>query len=137
MAKTKYKLVVPKWAAIYIILAIILLPWTIYLGASLPTHHLSAHWDVSWTGLDVGLIVTMLATGILAYRRSRWIVITSSSVGSLLLVDAWFDVMSERRLSDLHQAIVLAIFVELPLAIISYYISYLALKDHPVHPNLK
>ena len=138
MRRTKFKLIVPTWPAIiYIIMAVILLPWTIYLGASLPSHHLSAHWDVSWTGLDVGLIVMMLTTGILAYKRSRWIIITSTTVGSLLLVDAWFDVMSERRGTDLHQAIFSAIFLEIPLAFISYYISYLALKDHPIHPNLR
>jgi len=137
MKDTKIKLIVPKWpAVIYIILAVILLPWTIYLGVTLPTHHLSVNWDVSWTGLDVVLILTMISTGILAYRRSRWIIISSTMVGSFLLVDAWFDVMSERRSTDLHQSIILAIFVELPLALISYYISYLALKDHPVHPDL-
>ncbi len=138
MAKTKYKLIVPTWPAIiYIVLAIILLPWTIYLGVSLPAHYLSAHWDISWTGLDVGLIATMLVTGVLAYRRSRWIIISSTMVGSFLLVDAWFDVMSERGLTDFRQSLILAIFVELPLAFISYYISYLALKDHPVSHPLK
>jgi hypothetical protein len=137
MAKDRIKIIVPTWpAVIYIILGVILLPWTIYLGATLPSHHLSAHWDVSWTGLDIGLIITMLATGIFAFKRSRWIVISSSMVGSFLLVDAWFDVMSERRRVDLHQAIILAIFVELPLAFISYYISYFVLKDHPIHPDL-
>jgi hypothetical protein len=137
MKRDRIKLIVPTWpAVIYIILAIILLPWTIYLGATLPTHHLSAHWDVSWTGLDVGLIVTMLMTGIFAFKRSRWIVISSTMVGSFLLVDAWFDVMSERRSVDLHQSIILAIFVELPLAFISYYISFYVLRDHPIRPDL-
>jgi hypothetical protein len=125
------KIRIPVWAAsLYICSAIILLPWTIYLGASLPTHHLSAHWDISWTGLDIGLIITMLATGILAYRKSRWLVITSSMVGSLLLVDAWFDVMSERRVSQFYQSLFLAIFIEIPMAITSYYVACKVLKNN-------
>jgi hypothetical protein len=88
---------VPPWVPkVYPVLAVVLLPWTIYLGLSLPRHHLSAYWDVSWVGLDIGLILALSATG--------------------LLVDAWFDVMSERRPSEFHQELFLAIFIKLPLS---------------------
>jgi hypothetical protein len=137
MASEKLKIIVPSWPAlIYIVMAIILLPWTIYLGASLPTHHLSTHWDISWTGLDAAIIATMLLTGLFAYLKSRWIIISSSTVGSLLLIDAWFDVISERRGVQLHEAIILAIFIEIPLAIISYYIAYQTLEDHTKHNKI-
>jgi len=120
---------IPGWAAaLYIGSSIVLIPWTIYLGASLPTHHLSAHWDISWSGLDVALIITMLATGFLAYRKSRLVVITSSTVGSFLLVDAWFDVMSERHAFQFYQALFLALFLEIPIALTSYYVAYKVLK---------
>jgi hypothetical protein len=115
---------VPRWVAkVYIMMAVVLLPWTIYLGISLPKHHLSAHWDISWTGLDIGLIISLASTGLFAYLRSVWVVITSATTGGLLLVDAWFDVMSERRESDFRQALILAVFIELPLAILSYYLA--------------
>jgi hypothetical protein len=120
---------VPNWVAkAYLFMAIVLLPWTIYLGLSLPRHHLSNHWDVSWAGLDVGLIVSMLTTGILAKMESVWIVIFSSTTGSLLLVDAWFDTMSERASFQFHQALFSAIVFEIPLAAVSYYISVHTLK---------
>jgi hypothetical protein len=120
---------IPAWAAVlYIGSSIVLIPWTVYLGASLPSHHLSAHWDVSWSGLDVGLIIMMLATGFLAYRKSRLLVITSSTVGSFLLVDAWFDVISERHVFQFYQALFLAVVFEIPIAITSYYIAYKVLK---------
>ena len=122
---------VPAWAGkIYIMLAIVLLPWTVYLGLTLPKHHLSAHWDISWTGLDIGLIVSLLATGLFAYMRSIWIVISAATTGSLLLVDAWFDVMSEKSPADFHQAIILAFAFEIPLALMSYY-----LASHALHHN--
>jgi hypothetical protein len=72
----------------------------------------------------------MLTTGLLAYRKSRWLTITSSTVGSLLLVDAWFDTMSERSGRQFHQALFLAIFLEIPMALTSYYIAYKVLKHN-------
>ena len=136
MAIQKVKINVPSWPTLfYVFMALILIPWTIYLGESLPAKHLSVDWDISWTGLDAALIMTMLATGIFAYLRSRWIIISSSTVGSLLLVDAWFDVMSERRGLQLHEAIYLAVFVEIPLALISYYIAYHTLENHTKHKS--
>lgn len=70
----------------------------------------------------------MLATGFLAYRKSRLVVIASSTVGSFLLVDAWFDVMSERRTFQFYQALFLALFLEIPIALTSYYVAYKVLK---------
>lgn len=125
---------IPRWVSrIYIGAAIVLIPWTIYLGASLPARHLAAHWDVSWTGLDVSLAVSFLCTGLFAIIRSLWIVIAASTTGSLLLVDAWFDVMSEHSSQLFHQAVVSAILLEIPLALTSYYLAGHALKRVKKH----
>jgi hypothetical protein len=130
MVRKKIHHPIPPWAArAYIAFSLILLPWSIYLGTSLPRYHLSAHWDVSWTGLDIGIIVALLLTGLFAYLKSHWIIISASTVGSLLFVDAWFDVMSERRGLQLHEAVFLAIFIEIPLALTSYHIAYKVLKN--------
>lgn len=124
---------IPGWAGkLYVMFAVVLLPWTIYLGATLPTHHLSAHWDVSWTGLDVGLMTALLATGLFAYLRSIWIVIAAATTGSLLLVDAWFDVMSEHSAALFHEALILAFVFEIPLALMSYYVA-----GHALHHNTR
>lgn len=122
---------IPAWTTrVYILLAVVLLPWTIYLGLTLPEHHLSAHWDISWTGLDIGLTLSLIATGLFAYFRSLWVVIAAATTGSLLLVDAWFDVMSEKMGSDFHQALILAFAFELPLALLSYYLATHALRHN-------
>jgi len=131
MFENKIKLALPRWVpVVYIFLSVIMIPWTIYIGTTLPVRHLSTHWDVSWAGLDIAMVVMLLATGLLAYFRSRWVVITASTLGGLLAVDAWFDVMSERRGLQLQEAIILAVFVELPLIIMSYYVAYRALKSN-------
>ena len=128
MPRSKVKriqLQIPIWSRyLYVILAVILLPWTIYLGLTLPVHHLSNHWDVSWVGLDVALIVSITLTGLFALLKSPWIIMSASSAASFLLVDAWFDVMSEKSGLEFTQAIVLALLVELPLAAMSYYLAY-------------
>ncbi|MEO8105584.1 MAG: hypothetical protein ABI602_04600 [Candidatus Saccharibacteria bacterium] len=122
---------VPAWAArLYVLFALILLPWTVYLGASLPTEHLSAHWDISWTGLDIALVAALLATGLFAYRRSIWVVIAAASAGSLLLVDAWFDVTSERSADLFREALLFALLIEIPLALMSYYLAGHALQHN-------
>ncbi len=120
---------IPTWAAkVYILLAIVLIPWTIYLGLSLPKHHLSTHWDVSWTGLDIALSASFILTGLFAYLRSMWVVIAASTTGSLLLVDAWFDIMSEHNGTLFHQAVLAACIFEIPLALMSYYLASHALQ---------
>ncbi len=124
---------IPTWAAkLYVLFAVMLLPWTVYLGASLPTEHLSAHWDISWTGLDIGLVAALFATGLFAYKRSIWVVIAAASAGSLMLVDAWFDVTSERSAGLFREALVFALFIEIPLALMSYY-----LAGHALNHNTK
>jgi len=124
---------IPAWASrLYVVLGLVLVPWTVFLGSTLPKHHLSAHWDVSWTGLDIGLTLSLICTGLLAYAKSIWLIIAASTTGSLLLVDAWFDVMSEKSAFVLHQAIVLALLFEIPLAIMSYYLAF-----HTVQTNKK
>lgn len=122
---------IPAWAGkLYVMLAAVLLPWTIYLGLSLPSHHLSSHWDVSWTGLDIGIIAALLTTGLFAYLRSIWVVIAAASTGSLLMVDAWFDIMSEHSPALFHEALILAFVFEIPLALMSYF-----LAGHALHHN--
>jgi hypothetical protein len=112
---------VPVWvAALYSLLSVILIPWTFYLSVTLPARHLSSHWGVSWVGLDVGLVILLLLTGLLAYLKSDWVVITATATGSFLIVDAWFDIMSAQSKSDFQEAIGMALLVELPLAAISY-----------------
>lgn len=111
-------------AFIYIIGAVLAIPWTSYLGYSLPTHHVFKHWDVAWVGLDIALVVSMLTTGILAFQKSLWVVISSSVTGTLLVIDAWFDLNGAQPGHELIQAAGSAIFIEIPLAILSFHLAY-------------
>jgi hypothetical protein len=123
--KSKNPIHIPEWIAVlYTVSAIILVPWVIFLAKDLPTHHVVTHYDAAWVGLDIAIMVTLLITGFLASRKSPFLVLSASTIGTLLIVDAWFDVVSARPGSEFFQAILLALCIELPLAIGSYYLAY-------------
>ena len=125
------KIYVPTQAGfLYTLLAVILVPWVIYLAKDLPARHPDRHYDIAWVGLDIGLMVLLLITGFLATIKSRWVIIAASSTASFLLIDAWFDVCSSREGYELDQAIVLAAFVEIPLAIATLWLAYRVLNQN-------
>ncbi len=43
--------------------------------------------------------------------------------GTLLVCDAWFDILTSRGTSDIVQAILSALLVELPLAVLCFWIA--------------
>ena len=101
-----------------------LLPWAVWLSASLPPSHHSAHWDVAWSGFDVGLAVCFVGTAIAAYRRSPWVGALAAATGTLLLTDAWFDVVLESHGSEATTAIFEAVAFEIPVACFCFWIAY-------------
>jgi hypothetical protein len=100
-----------------------LLPWTIWLSASLSPHHVTDRWDLAWSGFDSGLALLFLATAYAAYRRSPWVGALAATTGTLLVTDAWFDIVLESHADELRFSILLALTAELPLAIFCFWIA--------------
>jgi hypothetical protein len=114
----------PRWAGpLYLVLAVLLVPWIVYLGIVLPDRTTSAHWDVAWVGFDAMEFVALGLTGWFAYRRSTWVEVAATASAVLLIVDAWFDVTTATAGWDLVQALALGVLVELPLAALSLWIA--------------
>lgn len=111
-----------------------LIPWTISIAIILPPHYISNHWDATWVGFDALQCLLFALTAFLAFKRSTWTSLTSAMLGTTLVVDAWFDIMTARTTKDFRSAIAEAIIIELPLAIVSFYISHQVFneirKDH-------
>jgi hypothetical protein len=96
--------------------AAFLLAWIIFLGAALPVQAVAHEWKLAWVGLDVaeaaGLLVVTWAP-----RRQREMLLPAAIVTSTLLVcDAWFDVIFSWGTSDWRWSVLSAVAVELPLA---------------------
>ena len=113
-----------RWAGpAFIVCSLVMIPWTIYLGYSLPSRQLSPHYNIAWAGFDVLELIALGATGYFAVRGSRYLAITAAAASALLIVDAWFDIMTSPR-RQIFEAIVLAAFVELPLAALCAWLSH-------------
>ena len=114
----------PRWVGpLYIALAVLLVPWTVYLSLVLPERTTSGHWDVAWVGFDVMEFIALAATAWFALRRSTWVEVAATASAVLLCADAWFDVTTATGKGDMAQAIAQAVVVELPLAGLSLWIA--------------
>jgi hypothetical protein len=97
--------------------AITLIPWTIYLGLTLPQNYNAQHWQVTWVGFDVLLLAFMAATAVLGFIRHHLMTLFAFATGVLLLCDAWFDVLTAKR-GDFTVSVLTAVLAELPLAVV-------------------
>ena len=114
----------PSWAApLFLVAAVLLIPWIVYLGLELPERATSSHWDVAWVGFDAMEFVALALTGWLAYRRSTWVEVAATAAAVMLIVDAWFDVTTANGGWNLVQAIALGVGLELPLAALSMWLA--------------
>jgi hypothetical protein len=101
-----------------------LLPWALWLSASLQPHHVTSRWDIAWSGFDVGLAACFAGTAAAAARRSPWVGALAAATGTLLLTDAWFDVVLESHGNEEATAIVEAVVFEIPFACFCFWVAY-------------
>ena len=106
----------------------VLIPWTVVLGFLLPPNYVSQHWDVAWTGFDTFLVLSFAATAFLAIKKSSWTALSATMLGTLLLVDVWFDVLTSKAGHDSRLAGIQAI-AEVTLAALSYILSLRIFSD--------
>src|SRR4029079_6134165 len=103
-------------------IAVLLVPWTLWLTFTLPTRHVTHHYRVAWVGFDVFLAAAFAATAIAALRASEWLQPLAALTGPMLLCDAWFDVVTSSGGDELGRAVFEALFAELPLAALCAWI---------------
>ena len=115
---------VPCWIApAFLLFGIVLIPWTAVLFLTLPRHYGADHWRLAWGGFDLALGIALAATAILVYRRSASGEIAAAVTGTLLVCDAWFDVLTSHGTGNVVQAVAEAVFIELPLAALCFWIA--------------
>lgn len=131
------ELEVPRWAGLlYAIMAVLLVPWILILAEYLPARHYTDHWDVVWVGYDVILLVALIITTYFMMRRSIWVIMAATCLATLLIVDAWFDILTSRPGRQQHEAMLSGV-IELSLALLTYRLVYRATQQATPHKNIK
>src|SRR6478736_5275924 len=110
-------------APFFALAGLALVPWTVWLTLNLPARHETDNWQTVWAGFDIGLAVALLATAVCALRRSPWLAPVAASAGTLLCVDAWFDITLEFGGRHLLSAVMEAGLLELPVAAICFWVA--------------
>jgi hypothetical protein len=112
----------PRWVGpLLLVVALALGPWTLWLTYSLPSRHLTRHYDLAWVGFDVALLAAFAFTGWCVLRGTRWLVPAAAMTGTMLVCDAWFDCVTSSGGEQL-EAILEASLAELPLAALCVFV---------------
>jgi hypothetical protein len=64
--------------------ALFLLPWLVFLSATLPAHSSGGAWRTVWVGFDVALVATFVATVLTVWLRRQVAVIALVTTSTLL-----------------------------------------------------
>lgn len=94
---------------------LVLIPWIVYLAFALPDDYLVHDWTATWVGFDLLLLGLMAATVVFGMLRRQVMVLTAFATGTLLICDAWFDLMTAGA-NDFRVSILTATLGDLPLA---------------------
>jgi hypothetical protein len=97
--------------------SIAMIPWLVYLSATLPENYVAHNWPVTWVGFDILLMIFMAATAVLGYLRRQLLVLAAFTAGVLLICDAWFDLLTAGP-NDLRLSVITALGIEVPVAIL-------------------
>jgi hypothetical protein len=96
--------------------SLVLIPWIAYLATSLPTRYVAAQWKVAWVGFDIALVATLSWTAWNAWHRRQLLVVSAVVTATLLVCDAWFDIVLDWGTRHIAVSIATAVLAELPLA---------------------
>jgi hypothetical protein len=113
----------PAWVApAFGAFAIVLVPWIGYLAATLPAAA-RTYERLPWVGFDIGLMLALAATSVLAWRGSPRVAFAATVTATMLVIDAWFDVTTSVRSLDIAEALAMSA-VELTLAAVCVWLAH-------------
>ena len=104
--------------------AAFLLVWISFLGATLPAQAVAHEWKLAWVGLDVAEAAGLLVVTWGARSRRKMLLPAASVTGTLLVCDAWFDVILTWGTSDGRWSVLSAVAAELPLAALLFAVAH-------------
>jgi hypothetical protein len=108
--------------------SLVLIPWIGYLAASLPDRHVAGQWKAAWVGFDIVLVAFLAGTAWCAWRRRQLLVPAAIITATLLICDAWFDVLLDWGSRDMWWSVATAVLGELPLAALLLWVAIRLLR---------
>ncbi len=115
-----------KWDLLLVLIiggCILLAAWIGYLAVNLPAFYRTGSWRGAWVGFDLAELVAFAVTGWAAWRRRQILIICLIVLATLLLCDAWFDVVLDARTAGFVSSLVSALVIEVPIAVLALYVA--------------
>jgi hypothetical protein len=115
--------IVPRWVvAFFLGGALVLIPWIVLMFTVPSVANVPKHWELVWGGFDCFLVLGFGVTAFRLITRSPRGAVTAAMTGTMLLIDAWFDVLTTHRGGQIV-SILMAAFAEIPCAMICFAVS--------------
>ena len=93
--------------------------WVGWLAVTLPLRYRAGGWNAAWVGFDLVLLAVFAATAWAAWRRRQILILCLVVLATLLACDAWFDTTLDYATREFTFSLLLALVVELPLAVVA------------------
>jgi len=116
MSLQKAKINHQKTAKLFLLSALFVTLWIIYLSLNIPANYKTKNWDVAWVGFDLLMLGNLLMAAYSLWKRKASSAIYLAILGGALIIDMWFDITTSSG-GDLVEAILLGVLLELPLAV--------------------
>jgi hypothetical protein len=114
----------PRWLGpLAVCCAVGIIPWIVYLAMTLPERTRAVDYDIAWVGYDAAMCAVLAALAYCALRRKMATGAIAAVAATMLVVDAWFDVVTTDKGDHLMAAIISAAFAEIPLAIVCAWVA--------------
>lgn len=107
---------------LFLIIATALVPWIVYLGLSLPPKYDAGHWNLLWVGFDVALVGVLGFAAWAAWFGRQVLASTAVVAGTLLICDAWFDIITSIGRPGEWVTLLTGLGCELPLAAFFFWL---------------
>jgi hypothetical protein len=115
---------VPRWLGpLAVCCAAGIVPWMVYLGLTLPARQRAVDYDIAWLGFDAAMCVVLAALAYCAQRRKTATGLIAAVAATMLVVDAWFDVLTADKREQLMFSVASAVLAEIPLAILCIWVA--------------
>jgi hypothetical protein len=99
---------------------VLLAAWIGILAVTLPKHYTATHWRAAWIWLDVAELAGFAATAWASWHQRQVVIFFMIFTGTLLVADAWFDLVLDYGSSGFTMSVISACVAELPLAFLLF-----------------